>query len=1160
MTEVSLPTDSSLESLVAGAVDEFRDRQKRGEQPEPEEYAARYPAAAGVLRKVLASLQLLDQSWAGDAAAPGERPVGVLGDFQILREIGRGGMGVVYEAVQISLGRRVALKVLPLAAALDAKQLQRFKNEAQAAAHLHHTNIVPVHAVGCERNVHFYAMQFIEGQTLAAVIRDLRRHEGREDEAAARPGSLASAPERQLGPAAEDLSDIAKELLSGRLAPPKPAPIDPHATAAYTPPDQLPLTTHHSPLTTHPSTAAALSTDHSIKTSAYFRTVANLGVQAAQALEHAHQLGVTHRDIKPANLLLDVRGTLWVTDFGLAQIRGGDAALTMSGDLLGTIRYMSPEQALAKRVAVDERTDVYSLGVTLYELLTLEPAFSGKDRQEVLRQIAFDEPKLPTRINKTIPAELETIVLKAMEKNPAERYATAQELADDLERYLEDKPIRARRPSVLLRAKKWARRHPGATGTAAVALVVLVLGLAVSNVMIAREKSQKDVALGEKDAALVRATEEEQLARRALGRARRAVDRMYMEVAQKWLAAGVQPLQREFLADAVSFYQEFAKEQSSDPEARLQAALAYTRVALIQNKMGELAKAENACNQGIALLEKLVAEFPSEPRYREALAEGLGGRGSLLIQLGGPSEGVKAYRQAVQLVRKLVAEYPDAPAYRRQLAYQVQGLADTFPHGGLDPREAEEAYREDIELFKNLPGDPASTPDCRRRACFVTVSLAELLVQNGREKEGEEWLHRGVTLSEELVADFPYEPDYQANLAEYLVSWAGRLKEPKEVEKALRRAVDLQEKVLAHSPIGAWNQSLTGSCYGALEEFLKSAKRPQEVVEIYYRAIELHEKLAVKCPTVAYYRNALVDYRNNLASLLRSLGRVEEAEKVYQQAVSFWEKLLEANPGAAAAYGGRGAAYAALGQREKAAADLAKAIELQPNEPAPRCWRAEFYGRRGDWASAAEDFAKASGLSPEQVEFQYWHALARVGAGDLAGHRCACAAMLDRFGSTDNADAAHWVAWTSVLVPNGLKDWDRLVRLAETALRSDPKSEAYSNTLGATLYRAGRLGEAIKQLNEVVGNTKPGRISPAYPWFFLAMANQRSGHPEEARQWLDKATKWMEQETQKSDILWNRRLTLQLFRREAEELVKGSGADQEKAKEKEKAHAKAPSR
>src|SRR5262249_51858348 len=158
-----------------------------------------------------------------------------------------------------------------------------------------------------------------------------------------------------------------------------------------------------------------------------------LGVQAAEALDNAHQVGIIHRDIKPANLMADGRGHLWVTDFGLAQVRG-DTRLTMTGDLVGTLRYMSPEQALAKRVVVDHRTDVYSLGATLYELLTLEPAFSGADRQELLRQIAFEEPRPPRRCNKAIPAELETIVLKALEKNPAERYLTARELAEDLKR------------------------------------------------------------------------------------------------------------------------------------------------------------------------------------------------------------------------------------------------------------------------------------------------------------------------------------------------------------------------------------------------------------------------------------------------------------------------------------------------------------------------------------------------------------------------------------------------------------------------------------------------------------------------------------------------------------------------------------------------------
>src|SRR6266851_4505654 len=167
---------------------------------------------------------------------------------------------------------------------------------------------------------------------------------------------------------------------------------------------------------------------------------------------------------------------------------GTDAGLTMTGDLLGTLRYMSPEQAMAIRVIVDHRTDIYSLGASLYELLTLEPVFSGHDRQELLRQIAFEDPKPPRRLNKAIPPELETIVLKAMEKSPADRYATAQQLADDLERYLKHEPIRARRPTIRQRAAKWMRRHPGVTLTGAVSgfviLAMTVVGLLVNNLLI----------------------------------------------------------------------------------------------------------------------------------------------------------------------------------------------------------------------------------------------------------------------------------------------------------------------------------------------------------------------------------------------------------------------------------------------------------------------------------------------------------------------------------------------------------------------------------------------------------------------------------------------------------------------------------------------------
>jgi serine/threonine protein kinase/tetratricopeptide (TPR) repeat protein len=371
----------------------------------------------------------------GEVAAISPAPGGSLGDFRLVREVGRGGMGVVYEAEQISLRRRVALKVLPLAATMDPRQLQRFHNEAQAAACLHHTNIVPVFAVGCERGVHFYAMQFIDGRPLSDVIREMGQ------------------------------------------PPTVPAPAEPVAgepTTAYAPADGAGETTEPAPR------LSTLTTGAGGRGREYFRRLAELGKQAAEALDHAHQAGIVHRDIKPANLLLDVTGRLWVTDFGLAHVQHGEASLTMTGDLVGTVRYMSPEQALAKRVLIDHRTDVYSLGATLYELLTLRPAFKGSDRQELLRQIAFEEPRPPRHLNKAIPAELETIVLKAMEKNPADRYITAQELADDLRRWLEDRAIRARRPSLVQRARKWCRRHrPVAASLAAALLAAVVLAVAL---------------------------------------------------------------------------------------------------------------------------------------------------------------------------------------------------------------------------------------------------------------------------------------------------------------------------------------------------------------------------------------------------------------------------------------------------------------------------------------------------------------------------------------------------------------------------------------------------------------------------------------------------------------------------------------------------------
>jgi WD40 repeat protein/serine/threonine protein kinase len=442
------PSAAPEDPRVIRAVQEYLALMEAGQKPDRAEFLVRHPEVAPALAECLAGLEFV-QAAAPELSRPG--PDGAaegglqlalpLGDFRLVREIGRGGMGIVYEAEQLSLNRRVALKVLPFAATMDPRHLQRFKNEAQAAAGLHHTNIVPVHFVGCERGVHFYAMQLIDGQTLGTAIQQLRRQSG-------------------LEPAAEVEAAAPATTLVG-----------------------------------------ALSTEHSITSPGYFRTVARLGIQAAEALEHAHQLGIVHRDIKPGNLLLDGRGHLWVTDFGLARLPG-DAGLTLSGDLLGTLRYMSPEQALAQRVVIDHRTDVYGLGATLYELLTLQPVFAGNDRQELLRQIAFEEPQPPRRLNRAVPAELETIVLKALEKDPHDRYPTARELAEDLRRFLEDRPIVARPPSVPQRMRKWALRHKPVVQAAVVVLALAAVGSAVAASVIWQQKEETQEALDAQTKAL----------------------------------------------------------------------------------------------------------------------------------------------------------------------------------------------------------------------------------------------------------------------------------------------------------------------------------------------------------------------------------------------------------------------------------------------------------------------------------------------------------------------------------------------------------------------------------------------------------------------------------------------------------------------------------
>jgi len=403
------------------------------------------------LQQDMECLDLLRRVWPEPSAASEEPepPPRELGDFRIVREIGRGGMGVVYEAEQLSLGRRVALKVLPYAAMLEEKAVIRFKNEARAAATLDHPNIVPIHAVGVERGVHYYAMQLIEGASVGELVGDLQRQQPRREGS----GFPAGQP---------DISTRA--VLHSRL-----------------------------------------STEREHDRQAYVRQVTDWCRQAAESLQHAHEKGVLHRDVKPGNLLIDHGGKLWVADFGLARIES-NATLTATGDLVGTLRYMSPEQALGRRVVIDERADVYSLGLTLYELLTLRSAFDAEDRQELLRQIAEEQPTPIRSIEPGVGIDLETVVLKAIEKAAEDRYASAGDFAADLRRTLAGEPIVARRPGVVDRFGRWLRKHRRFAALLTLFLALAAGGSIVSTVAIgdalADAREAQAVAVAERDSAV----------------------------------------------------------------------------------------------------------------------------------------------------------------------------------------------------------------------------------------------------------------------------------------------------------------------------------------------------------------------------------------------------------------------------------------------------------------------------------------------------------------------------------------------------------------------------------------------------------------------------------------------------------------------------------
>ena len=659
-------TDSDPFDLVA---EEFVERCRRGESPSISEYERRFPEHARRIRELLPSVAMMEQlkrrvrSTKDSESEWSESLPDRLGEYRIIRELGRGGMGIVYEAVQESLGRHVALKVIPRHGVLDTKRRQRFQREAQAVAKLHHTNIVPIFAVGEHEGLPYYAMQYIRGDGL------------------------------------DQLLDIWRQDASHR--------------------DEV-----------------------------HWRFVARVGVQAADALQYAHDQGILHRDIKPANLLIDEQRVAWITDFGLAKLIGRDD-LTNSGDIIGTLRYLAPE---ALRGQTDHRSDIYSLGLTLYELLTLQPPFGDLSPSELLRCVTEEQPARPRTLDRTIPLDLETIILKATAREPGDRYATAGALADDLRSFLDDRPIRARRASPIEHLTRWCRRNKMVAAMTSVAAITLLTATIVGWVLYAArtralERSEANVSLS------LAALEDlfKKLADRGefgpvfAGPGPGPPPRDRRPIRGR---PGMPPLPADLTENdaalfesILEFYDKFAARNETNSRLQGEAARAYRKVAALYRWLGRDEEADEAHDRATHRFEELVAQNPSIPEYRFDLAKTYAmddqdSPGSIP-----PERLEQGIRKALTLAQRLAEESPVHLDYVMAMARWKARLGASLLRLGRST-EAEAAYRESIahdEWLADRFHDPAGV--------FMVLApnreaLARILLARGLRDEAKDLLDK----------------------------------------------------------------------------------------------------------------------------------------------------------------------------------------------------------------------------------------------------------------------------------------------------------------------------------------------------------------------------------------------------------------------------------
>ncbi len=759
-------------------LDEYLQQLENHESPSREALLAQHPELAEVLAIYLDKLEQLHgmTSPAGLGPLVGQ----TLGDYQLVAEIGRGGMGIVFSARDQKLDRLVAVKLLPMADLLEEKHVERFRNEARAAANLQHPHIVPVFSIGQQGGIHYFAMRLIDGPSLDQRIAQ-------------------------------------------------------HADEGTKPPT---------------------------------KRVLSQFAEVADALHAAHEHGIVHRDIKPSNLLLDGENSLWIADFGLARFQSA-TPLTQTGDMIGTMRYMSPEQATGRGELVDHRTDIYSLGATLFEVLTQRPVIEGEDGPGLLRTIATQPTPSLRKLRPDCPVELQTVLDRAMSPARDDRYSSARELAADLRAIVEGRPILARPISPIVRVSRWASANALGLAIACGLLLIAAGGLSIHNWMILNESAK-----GKNHAANARASV-------------LALSKVADDLAS---VPGGEQIRRKVLWRSLNYFQDFAAHSADDPALLADTAGAHARIGAIQEELGDSAEAIVHYQLAEKMYAELFAEDPDATHLVRLRNENLNHLGLALSDSGDMPGALKTLESAV--ARQRDAASGSAP----------ETLALTLSNYGVALQKANrrnaarEAYSEAIKLLDEVhearPDDPAVT----RGLAAAHQNYGSLVGGTGsdsaaarRTHEAVEHLNRALDLQVELAAV----PENKLRISRDLITTYLHLGDIQLAARSLRDARHsfeaasiIAEQLVALSPSAphylrdlATSKSNLGMTLYQQGNKLAALVELEDAETQYRKLLELH-------PSNPQIMASLGISLNNQAIALQDIGKQDAAEATYAEAAN----------------------------------------------------------------------------------------------------------------------------------------------------------------------------------------------------------------------------------------------------------------------------------